>query len=57
MFYLDPDARYSLEDEISSRGKFEEQEVIEFLLGILPVLEYIHKKQVIHRDIKPSNIL
>ncbi|MCA2627466.1 MULTISPECIES: serine/threonine-protein kinase [unclassified Microcystis] len=47
----------SLEDEISSRGKFEEQEVIEFLLGILPVLEYIHKKQVIHRDIKPSNIL
>lgn len=47
----------SLEEEISSRGKFKEQEVIEFLLGILPVLEYIHKKQVIHRDIKPSNIL
>ncbi|MCA2640672.1 MULTISPECIES: serine/threonine-protein kinase [unclassified Microcystis] len=47
----------SLEEEIRNRGKFEEQEVIEFLLGILPVLEYIHKKQVIHRDIKPSNIL
>lgn len=30
---------------------------IELLSDVLPILEYIHARQVIHRDIKPSNLI
>ena len=40
------------------QGKFfREVEVINFLLQLLPVLEYIHNLGVIHRDISPDNII
>ncbi|MEA5534070.1 bifunctional serine/threonine-protein kinase/formylglycine-generating enzyme family protein [Crocosphaera sp. XPORK-15E] len=34
-----------------------ETEVKQFLLDLLPVLQFIHERNVIHRDIKPDNII
>ncbi len=40
------------------QGKnFTEPEVTQLLFQILPVLEYIHSKNLIHRDISPDNII
>jgi serine/threonine protein kinase len=35
----------------------DEAYVRDFLLEILPVVEFIHSKKIIHRDIKPHNII
>jgi serine/threonine protein kinase len=44
--------------ERSHRGEvFTEQEVIEWLNNLLPVLDYIHQRGIIHRDISPDNIM
>ncbi len=40
------------------QGKnFNEAEVTQLLFQLLPVLEYIHSKNLIHRDISPDNII
>lgn len=36
---------------------FSEQEVIDWLNNLLPVLDYIHQRGIIHRDISPDNIM
>ena len=36
---------------------FSEVEVMEWLMNLLPVLDYIHKRGIIHRDISPDNIM
>ncbi|MBC6454293.1 MAG: serine/threonine protein kinase [Hormoscilla sp. SP5CHS1] len=36
---------------------FNEAEVTQLLIQLLPVLEYIHAKGVIHRDISPENLI
>jgi serine/threonine protein kinase len=47
----------NLAQELGSVGAFSEPQVIEVLNDLLPVLEFVHSKQVIHRDIKPENII
>lgn len=47
----------TLEEELAVRGTFSQQEVLEVLLAILPVLQFVHEHGSIHRDIKPSNIM
>ena len=47
----------TLVQEMAQQGAFNEQKIREVLAGILPVLKFIHDKQVIHRDITPSNII
>jgi WD40 repeat protein len=39
------------------QGVWKESEIRELLLDLLPVLKFIHSRQVIHRDIKPENII
>jgi len=46
-----------LSSELKSRQKLTETEVIQLLMDILTVLEFVHQQQVIHRDIKPSNLI
>ncbi|MFB2839790.1 SUMF1/EgtB/PvdO family nonheme iron enzyme [Floridanema evergladense] len=42
---------------LTSEGYFSEKQIWNLLKDLLPVLEFIHKGQVIHRDIKPENII
>lgn len=46
-----------IEERQEKREVFSEKEIIKFLLQLLPVLEYIHKNELIHRDISPDNII
>lgn len=43
--------------EFKSQGPFSQEKVAELLFLLLPVLTFIHGKNVIHRDIKPENII
>ncbi|MBD1880019.1 serine/threonine-protein kinase [Coleofasciculus sp. FACHB-T130] len=43
--------------ELEQQGAFSEKQIREMLLDILPVLKFVHDKNVIHRDIKPENIM
>ncbi len=47
----------TLLQELQYRGRFDEAGVRELLQDLLPVLRFVHERQVIHRDIKPTNIL
>jgi serine/threonine protein kinase len=46
-----------LDQEVTEKGKLSEDEVLEVLWQILPVLQFVHSQGSIHRDIKPSNIM
>ncbi|MDJ0729716.1 MAG: protein kinase [Crocosphaera sp.] len=39
------------------QGNLSPKQIKEILIGILPVLDYIHSRRIIHRDIKPDNII
>ena len=43
--------------ELQRNGVFDEAQIYQLLENILPVLQFIHDRQVIHRDIKPENII
>ncbi len=47
----------TLAQELETEGAFSETKVRQVLLNLLPVLQFLHEKQVIHRDIKPENII
>lgn len=47
----------NLLQELGKQGAFSEQKIREFLIDILPVLQFVHQQKVIHRDIKPDNII
>ncbi|MEH1946274.1 MAG: serine/threonine-protein kinase [Nostoc sp.] len=56
--YVDGDNYYQLLEQRESQGKtFSEEEAITLLQQILPVLSYIHSRDVIHRDISPDNLI
>lgn len=46
-----------LETEVKHNGAFNEAQIRQILHSLLPVLDFIHQKQVVHRDIKPANII
>ncbi|WP_449420843.1 protein kinase domain-containing protein [Phormidium nigroviride] len=43
--------------EVSEQGVFKEVSIWQLLSELLPVLQFIHDRQLIHRDIKPQNII
>lgn len=47
----------NLYEEFNQQGVYSENKIKELLLHLLPVVEYIHQRNVIHRDIKPQNIM
>ena len=52
--YIDGKSYYEL---LIAGKRFNEVEVRQLLLNILPILEYIHGKKMIHRDISPDNLI
>ena len=46
-----------LKERRKQNAVFSEQEVIDWLNNLLPVLDYIHQCGIIHRDISPDNIM
>lgn len=56
--YVDGKTYSRLLGELQRQGRsFSEQEVIQWLKNLLPVLEYVHQHNIIHRDISPDNIM
>ncbi|MEB3190404.1 MAG: bifunctional serine/threonine-protein kinase/formylglycine-generating enzyme family protein, partial [Snowella sp.] len=50
-------AGQNLAQELAAQGVFNEGKIRALLADLLPVLDFIHRNQVIHRDIKPDNII
>jgi len=47
----------TLEQLFIQEGEFAESQILQLLISILPVLQFIHERNIIHRDIKPANII
>lgn len=46
-----------LEQVLAKRGALPASEIVEILVSMLKVLDFVHQNGTIHRDIKPSNIM
>ena len=46
-----------LEQLLAEQGAFKEAAIWQLLDQLLPVLKFIHDRQIIHRDIKPANLI
>ncbi|MEO6860481.1 MAG: GUN4 domain-containing protein [Microcoleus sp.] len=47
----------NLKDELEKYGAYSETKIRELLLDLLPLLNFVHERNVIHRDIKPENVI
>lgn len=65
-FFVEGERQYLVQDfvsgnnllkELELEGPFGEAKVWALWRDILPVLQFVHERQVIHRDIKPENII
>lgn len=58
-FYLVQDyiKGHTLNQELKTGELWQEDQVIQLLQEILPILKFVHNQGVIHRDIKPDNII
>ncbi|MDX1978310.1 MAG: serine/threonine-protein kinase [Pseudanabaenaceae cyanobacterium bins.68] len=65
-FFVEADRQYLVQEfipgknllkELELEGAFGEAKIWTLWRDILPVLQFVHERQVIHRDIKPENII
>ncbi len=65
-FFQEENQRYLVQEFIPGQnlaqclqqnGPFTEAQIRNLLQGLLPVLQFIHNRQIIHRDIKPANLM
>lgn len=47
----------SLADRLQRDGKFEVDEAVRIIKGVLAALDFAHQSRIIHRDVKASNVL
>ncbi|HEY9861509.1 MAG TPA: protein kinase, partial [Candidatus Obscuribacterales bacterium] len=47
----------TMEEELAQKGQLSQDEVVEVLVEVLKILQFVHENHPIHRDIKPSNIM
>jgi serine/threonine protein kinase len=47
----------NLAEELETQGIWNEEKILALLGCLLPLLEFIHRNDIIHRDIKPENII
>lgn len=47
----------NLWQDLQEQGAYNEHQIRELLHDMLPVLQLLHKRQIIHRQIKPTNII
>lgn len=47
----------TLTQQVQATGVLPEATVRSILVSLLPVLEFVHSKQMVHRDIKPDNVI
>ncbi|MBD2358080.1 protein kinase [Tolypothrix sp. FACHB-123] len=47
----------TLSEELLPGQRWSETQVVQLLVEVLSILEYVHSQGVIHRDIKPDNII
>lgn len=45
-----------LREKLKSKGRFNEKEALQYMIGILEGINHSHNMGVLHRDIKPENI-
>ncbi|NMG06874.1 FHA domain-containing serine/threonine-protein kinase [Brasilonema sp. UFV-L1] len=48
---------HPLSMELSPGKRWTERHILEMLISLLSILEFVHEREVIHRDIKPENII
>lgn len=48
---------HTLVQEVQRKGTFTEAAIRELLADLLPLLQFIHDRNVVHRDINPTNII
>ena len=47
----------TLQNELEHHGPFNDGQIRQVLLDLLPILDFIHKEGIVHRDLKPENII
>ena len=61
-YFVESDRQYLIQefvygDNLAQEKTWNENEIRQLLLNLLPIIQFVHGHSVIHRDIKPENIV